>query len=423
MFALADCNNFYASCERLFAPRLEGKPVVVLSNNDGCVIARSNEAKALGIAMGAPYFKIEKYVRQNGVSVFSSNFALYGDLSRRVLQVLAPFAPRIEVYSIDECFLDLGAMPFELTPYALGIVKTVKQWTGIPVSIGIAPTKTLAKLANRLAKKGQSPDGPVLDWNSLASPEAALATVPVEDIWGIASRSGARLRQLGITNALALRDADAQRLRGSFGVVMERIVLELRGTSCLPLEIVPPLRKQIMVSRSFGGRLEALDDLRAAVASFAARACEKLRAQNLCAQALTVFLQTSPFDMAGPAYANSLTLPLADPGQNSALLIQMALLGLERIFRPGYAYQKAGVMLLDLTPAGHQQTSLFAPEIADPLRSGRLMETIDRLNRTFGRQTIRFGSEALSDVWRMRARLKSPAYTTRWNELPHVRAC
>jgi DNA polymerase V len=422
MFALADCNNFYASCERLFAPRFEGKPIIVLSNNDGCCIARSNEAKALGIPMGAPYFKIEKLIRENHVAVFSSNYTLYGDLSRRVMQVLAPFAPRIEVYSIDECFLDLAALPFDLTPYALGIVKTVLQWTGIPISIGIAPTKTLAKLANRMAKKGQSPDGPVLDWSRLPYPEAALAAVPVEDIWGIASRSGARLRQLGLDNALALRDADTRLLRQSFGVVMERIVHELRGTSCLPLEIAPPPRKQIMVSRSFGERVTALDDLRAAVASFAARACEKLRAQTLCAQALTVFIQTSPFDTSRPAYANALTIPLESPSQDSALLIRLALLGLARIFRPGFAYQKAGVMLLDLVPEGLQQGSLFALELADPARSGRLMETLDRINRTFGRQTIRFGSEALSDQWRMRARLKSPAYTTRWDELPRVRA-
>jgi DNA polymerase V len=298
----------------------------------------------------------------------------------------------------------------------------VRQWTGIPVSIGIAPTKTLAKLANRFAKKGQSPAGPVLDWARLPSPEAALASVPVEDIWGIAGRWGARLRQIGITDALALRDADARMLRASFGVVMERIVRELRGVACLPLEMVPPPRQQIMVSRSFGARLTALDELRAAVASFTARGGEKLRAQHLSAQALCVFIHTSPFDTSRPGYANALTVPLVMPSQDSAFLIRTALHGLARLYRPGYAYQKAGVMLLDLVPAGMEQASLFALDARDPERSGRLMEVLDRINRTFGRQTLRFGSEALSDAWRMRARLKSPAYTTRWDELARVRA-
>lgn len=422
MFALADCNNFYASCERLFAPRLEGRPVVVLSNNDGCVIARSNEAKALGIPMGAPYFQIEKLIQTERVAVFSSNYALYGDLSRRVMQVLAPFAPRIEVYSIDECFLDLGGLPFDLTDYGLQIVRTVRQWTGIPVSIGIAPTKTLAKLANRFAKKGRSPAGPVLDWRRLPSPEEALASVPVEDIWGIAGRSGARLRRMGIADALALRDADPRTLHSAFGVVMERIVRELRGVSCLPLESVPPPRRQIRVSRSFGERLTGLDDLRAAVARFAARAGEKLRAHQLSAQALSVFIHTSPFDTTRPGYANALTLPFVTPSQDSGLLIRMARLGLEKIYRPGYAYQKAGVLLLDLVPMEIRQGSLFAAEGTDPECSKRLMAVLDRINGTYGRQTLRFGSEALSETWRMRVRLKSPAYTTRWNELPRVRA-
>jgi len=422
MFALADCNNFYASCERLFAPRLEGQPVVVLSNNDGCVIARSNEAKALGIPMGAPYFKIEALIRSHGVAVFSSNYTLYGDLSRRVMQVLATFAPRSEIYSIDECFLDFTGLPGDLTAYGLQLVRTVRQWTGIPVSLGIAPTKTLAKLANRMAKKGQGPAGPVLDWTRLPAPDAALAAIPVEDIWGIASRSGARLRQLGIADALALRNAEPKRLRGVFGVVMERIILELRGISCLPLDSAPPPQKQIMVSRSFGERLTAHDDLRAAVVSFTARAGEKLRARRLCAQALNVFIHTSPFDTTRPVYANALTIPLAVPSQDSGLLIRLALLGLARLYRSGYAYQKAGVMLLDLVPAGLQQATLFAPAAYDAARSAPLMTVIDRINQTYGRQTIQFGSEALSGQWRMRARLKSPAYTTRWAELPQVRA-
>lgn len=267
--------NFYASCERVFQPHLNGKPVIVLSNNDGCVIARSNEAKALGIEMGAPYFQIERFARQKGIAVFSSNFALYGDMSRRVMQVLADFAPRVEIYSIDECFLDFSAMPRDLTAYGLDIARSVRQWTGIPISIGIAPTKTLAKMANRLAKKGAGSSGPVLEWNRLAAPETTLSQVPVEEIWGISSRWGAQLRHCGIENAQALRKAEPKQLRRHFGVVMERIARELCGISCIPLEDMPPPRKQILTSRSFGEKLTHFDDLRAAVAHFAARSAEK----------------------------------------------------------------------------------------------------------------------------------------------------
>jgi DNA polymerase V len=423
VFALVDCNNFYASCERVFQPKLEGRPIVVLSNNDGCVIARSNEAKALGISMGAPYFKIERFARRERVAVFSSNYALYGDMSRRVMQTLSCFAPVVEVYSIDECFLDLAGLPYDLTVYAQNMVGTVRRWTGIPVSIGLAPTKTLAKLANRLAKKGHSPDGPVLDWTRLDDPAQALAAVPIEDVWGIAGRWGQRLRSLGIEQARDLRDADPKTLWQKFGVVLERIVWELRGVSCLPLETVPPPRKQILTSRSFGTRLTERDDLRAAVASFATRAGEKLRAQGLAAQALNVFVQTSPFDPAQPYYANAATLDFETPAQDTGLLIRTALRGLEHIFRSGPAYQKAGVLLLDLVPAGFAQGSLFAATSGDLARSVRLMKALDRINREFGRGTLRYASEAISDSWRMRARLKSPAYTTRWEELPTAKVC
>lgn len=423
MFALVDCNNFYASCERVFQPRLEGRPIVVLSNNDGCVIARSNEAKAMGIPMGAPFFKIERLARRGGVVVFSSNYALYGDMSRRVMQVLGRFAPRQEIYSIDECFLDLAGLPWDLTPYALEMARTVKRWTGIPVSVGIGPTKTLAKLANRIAKKGGSPDGPVLDWSRLDDSCAALARVAVEDVWGIAGRWGQRLRALGIEHALALRDADPKALRREFGVVLERIVWELRGVSCLALETVPPPRQQIMVSRSFGTRIVGKDPLRAAVASFAARAGEKLRAQGLAAGALQVFIHTSPFDERRPYYANAHTLAFVAPTQDTGALLRVASRGLDRIYRPGHEYQKAGVMLLDLAEAGRRQGTLFAaPEAVDPERMARLMEALDRINRRHGRGALRYASEAVSDEWRMRQRLKSPGYTSRWGELPVVRA-
>lgn len=422
MFALVDCNNFYASCERVFQPRLEGRPVVVLSNNDGCIIARSNEAKALGIRMGAAYFKIERDLRRMGVAVFSSNYALYGDLSRRVMQVLAGFAPAMEVYSIDECFLDLSGMGRDLTAYGQEIARTVRRWTGIPVSIGIAPAKTLAKVANRLAKKGQSPAGPVLEWARLEASQAALAALAVEDVWGISGRWGARLRQLGIAHAQALAEADPARLRKLFGVVMERIAWELRGISCLPLELVPPPRRQIMVSRSFGVRLQRLNDLRAAVTAFAGRAGEKLRAQGLRAGALAVFLHTSPFDTAESHYANSTTAALDPPTRDSGCLIDAARRGLEQIFQPSHDYQRAGVLLLDLAPAGVAQGVLFPARNPDAGRTDRLMDSLDRINRQHGRGAVRYATEILSDRWQMRQHLKSTAITTRWAALPAVRA-
>jgi DNA polymerase V len=421
MFALIDCNNFYASCERVFQPALEGRPVVVLSNNDGCVIARSAEAKKLQIAMGAPWFKLEKFARQNDVAVFSSNFALYGDLSRRVMQILATFAPCAEIYSIDECFLDFSGMKQDLTAYSRTIAGTVRQWTGIPVSIGLAPTKTLAKIANRLAKKGLSPDGPVLEWQKIADPEALLQAVPVEEIWGISSRWGEKLRKLGIADALALRDSDPRRIGRQFGVVMERIVLELRGVSCIPLESIPPPRKQILTSRSFGERLTHLDDLRAAVSAFAARSGEKLRQQGLCAQALCVFIATSPFDASRPPYSNAVTIQFDRPSQDSGFLIRQALRGLERIFRPGFAYQRAGVLLPDLIPSSMEQMTLFSCAGGEE-RAERLMEAVDRINRLYGRRAVRYASEGLGERWRMRQQMKSPAYTTRWSELPVVLA-
>jgi DNA polymerase V len=297
------------------------------------------------------------------------------------------------------------------------MARTVRQWTGIPVSVGIAPTKTLAKLANRLAKKGLGQSGPVLEWPKLADPEAMLRALPVEDIWGISTRWGERLRSLGIADALALRNADPKLIRRHFGVVMERVVLELRGVSCIPLESIPPPRKQILTSRSFGERLTSLDDLRAAVSAFAARSGEKLRSQNLCAQALCVFVATSPFDTTRPPYSNAVTIDFDRPSQDSGFLIRCALRGLERIFRPGFAYQRAGVLLPDLIPSGMEQQTLFSIAGEDEGRSERLMQAVDRINRVHGRNAVRYASEGLGERWRMRQQMKSPAYTTRWAEL------
>ncbi len=422
MFALVDCNNFYASCERVFQPALEGRPIVVLSNNDGCVVARSAEAKALGIPMGKPWFKVAPAVRGAGVVVFSSNYALYGEFSRRVMQTLTQFSPRLEVYSIDECFLDVGGHRGDLTALGQAIARTVRRWTGIPVSVGIAPTKTLAKVANRLAKKGQAGQGPVCHWGEVAAPREALAALAVEDIWGIAARWGARLRQAGVATALALAEADPSWLRRLGGVVLERIGRELAGCSCLPLELVPPAKKQIMVSRSFGERLSSLTDLQGAVAAFAARAGVKLRRERLRAQAVTVFVQTSPFADAEPWYANGVTLVLERPTQDSGRLVQCAQEGLTRIFRPGLRYQKAGVLLMDLTPAGAEQGLLFASQTPDSPATMRLMTCVDTLNREPARRVVCHARELVSTRWQMRQQRKSVNRPTDWAHLPVVHA-
>lgn len=422
MFALVDCNNFYASCERVFQPALEGRPIVVLSNNDGCVVARSAEAKALGIPMGKPWFKVAPAVRGAGVVVFSSNYALYGEFSRRVMQTLTQFSPRLEVYSIDECFLDVGGHRGDLTALGQAIARTVRRWTGIPVSVGIAPTKTLAKVANRLAKKGQAGQGPVCHWGEVAAPREALAALAVEDIWGIAARWGGRLRQAGVATALALAEADPSWLRRLGGVVLERIGRELAGSSCLPLELVPPAKKQIMVSRSFGERLSSLTDLQGAVAAFAARAGVKLRRERLRAQAVTVFVQTSPFADAEPWYANGVTLILERPTQDSGRLVQCAQEGLTRIFRPGLRYQKAGVLLMDLTPAGAEQGLLFASQTPDSPATMRLMTCVDTLNREPARRVVCHARELVSTRWQMRQQRKSVNRPTDWAHLPVVHA-
>lgn len=332
-------------------------------------------------------------------------------MSQRVMHVLSGYAPKVEVYSIDECFLDLSGMPYDLTDYCLDICQTVKQWTGIPISIGIAPTKTLAKLANRLAKKGCSP---VLDWRTL--PSTVLESIPLDDLWGISRRWSEKLNALGIHQALALRDSNPKMMRQHFGVVMERIVMELRGISCIPLEDIPPAKKQILTSRSFGEKLTGFDDLRAAVTHFATRSAEKLRRQNLSTQALTVFIQTSPFDTSRPQYSNSSTTEFDIPTHDSAQLINAAHQGLQRIYRKGFSYQRAGVLLPDLLPAGVIQATLFdCPDNSD--RREQLMAALDNINRRHGKKSIRYASEILSNRWHMRQQYKSPSYTTNWREL------
>ena len=411
-------NVGYVACERLFQPALLGKPVVVLSNNDGCVIARSDEAKALGIPMGLPAFKLADLVKEHAIEVYSSNYTLYGDVSARVMTTLTQWTPEVEVYSIDEAFLHFAPLPGDtLTAYGHTIRATLYQWTGIPVSVGIGPTKTLAKLANRLAKRSPAAKGVVI----LTSPsevEATLAQTPIEDIWGIGPGYTRRLQAHAITTALQLRNMTDRWVRQELGIVGLRLVWELRGMSCLPLALCPPPKHSVMVSRSFGRPITTLIEMREAVATYMTRAAEKLRRHHVAAGVVTVFLMTHRFTDE-PQYAHSVTMPIPVATQDTAELIRYALRGSAQIFRAGYRYQKAGVLLTALVPAHHIQAHLF--DRHDRERSQKLMAAIDTINRAWGAGTIRYAALGLRPAWMMRCTRRSPRYTTRWQELAVVR--
>jgi DNA polymerase V len=417
-FALVDANNFYVSCERLFRPDLEGVPVGVLSNNDGCFVARSNELKALGVQMGQPLFEVRDLVRRHKVRVLSSNYALYGDLSARVVACLRGFAPALEVYSIDESFLDLTGIGGDRIAYAADIRATVKRWTGIPTCVGIGPTKTLAKLANHAAKKALLDPSGVCDLSDPAARARALGLVAVADVWGVGRRSADKLERLGVKTAADLRDLDPRLARQALTVTGERLVHELRGLACLPLDLAPPGRRSVAVTRSFGQPVTDWDTLRQAVAAHAARAAEKLRAEGLAAEALQVFIHTSRF-RPGPSYANSLTVELRPPSSDSFVLIAAATGAARRVWRDGYAFAKAGVILTGLVPVERVQPDLLG--LADRERSARLMAALDAVNAAQGRDTL-VSAATLGRGWRMRQDNRSPAYTTRLADLPVVRA-
>ena len=414
--ALVDCNNFYVSCERIFKPTLEHKPVVVLSNNDGCVISRSQEAKALGVKMGAPWFHMKALAKQHGISALSSNYTLYADMSNRVMSLLSSFTPNQEVYSIDESFLDLTGFE-HVSVYAESIRERVRQWTGLPVCIGIGTSKTLAKLANHIAKKRPEFHG-VCDLNRLP-PErqaAIFSELAVREVWGVGSRIQARLADLGIHTVLDLQQANPTSMRAQFSVVLERTVAELNGTSCLSLEEVTPLKKQIMCSRAFGEYVYDFDGLRQAVVAYTTRAAEKLRHEQSLAGALQVFIRTNPFKKAVPQYQRGMVLPIADPTDDTLVLADIAIKALRHIYRPGFAYQKAGIMLLDLVPTARRQATLFD----DPerlARSHRLMRTLDTVNRRMGSGTLRLLGEGIDKAWKMKREKLSPSYTTRWEDV------
>lgn len=414
--ALIDVNNFYVSCERVFNPKLNGKPVVVLSNNDGCAIARSNEAKALGIKMGEPWFKLRDFAEQHGVIAYSSNYALYADMSNRVMEILAKFSPNQEVYSIDECFLDLTGMPRPHLAIASTMRSAIRQGVGLPVCVGIGPSKTLAKLANHCAKKAYAPNG-VCDFNAWSSEQldAQLAKIEIAEVWGIGRRLVPRLNDLGIHTVLDLKRAEPEYMRQQFSVVMEKTVRELRGQTCIELEEMAPAKKQIVSSRSFGFPVSSRQDLQEAVSMYVSRAAEKLRKQQSFATLFSVFIQTSPFGD-GPKYNAHYTVRLPAPTDDTLQLVRVALWILKQIYKPGFQYQKAGIMLDEIVPAGGQQTDMFGFRTSEG-NSAKLMVAMDLINNRWGRSTLRTGSQGYNAPWAMRQGNVSPRYTTRWNEI------
>ena len=416
--ALIDVNNFYVSCERVFNPKLIGKPVVVLSNNDGCAVARSNEVKALGVGMGAPWFKFQDLAKQHGIVALSSNYALYADMSNRVMSILRDFSPEQEVYSIDESFLDVTSFKRrDLIQYGQQMRSRILQWTGLPVCVGIGSTKTLAKLANHCAKK-QSQFNGVCNLNQLSSNDVnqLFSNIAVGEVWGIGPKLAPKLNELGINSVLDLKHADGERLRQLFSVVMQKTIQELNGKVCIELEDVAPAKKQIVSSRSFGVSVYDLASLSESISLYMTRAAEKLRKQHSYAGALYVFIRTSPFKPNEPFYSNSLTVALPSPTNDTRTLVSVALWTLNRLYRAGYNYQKAGVMLSELVPAEGCQTDLFASQTAS-IKSNKLMTVMDNINKKMGKESIKVASEGFKRPWKMKQENKSPCYTTKWDEL------
>jgi DNA polymerase V len=415
MYALVDCNNFYASCERVFAPKLRNRPVIILSNNDGCVIARSNEAKSLGIKMGEPAFKIDNILVKNDVVVCSSNYALYGDMSNRVMNTLETLASKMEIYSIDEAFLDMsGFNSHALMEFGKNLRHKVLKDTGLPVSVGIAPTKTLSKVANHIAKKYRKLTGVfVLDNDDII--EKVLKIFPVEDIWGIGKRYANFLKLNNINTALALRNANEKWVKKHLSVTGWRIVQELKGKSLLPLEDIIPNKKSICTSRSFGIMVEDINLLRESVATHATRCAEKLRKQKSCANVINIFIKTNRFKPELPQYSNWRTIKLSVPSNSTAEFIHYSIKGLEQIYKAGYKYKKAGVIVTDIVPQNQVQQGLF--DKMDRAKDKDIMHAMDKLNTKMGRDSIRYATQGFNRKWKLRQERLSPCYTTRWSDL------
>ncbi|MDC0215629.1 Y-family DNA polymerase [Candidatus Pelagibacter sp.] len=415
--ALVDCNSFYVSCERLFNPKIKNKPVVVLSNNDGCIISRSTEAKDLGIKMGEPYFKAKDIILKNKVYVFSSNYSLYGDLSRRVMRTLKRFNPILEIYSIDEAFLDLSNFSDdEVENVGKEIRSIILQWTGIPTSIGIAKTKTLSKIANHIAKKKKSG---VTNLTDVKNIDLLLEKIDISDVWGVGKQLTKFYHQNGIYNAKQLKNMSNTWIKKNSNVLSSRTALELRGISCIPLETKNLKRKSCIVSRSFGTRIEKFQELQEAVASYCLNASEKIRSELLIAKSITVFVRTSPFQNKGIYYSKSKTIDFPIATSNSIEIVKTALVALNKIFINGYRYQKAGIILTGLINSDGNK-NLFSSEKDEKIKT--LMRSIDNTNYKYGRSTLRLASAGIKKKWNIRKDYSSKIDTADFNYLPIIKA-
>jgi len=416
--ALADCNSFYASCEKIFNPAIADKPVVVLSNNDGIVVALSSEAKAIGIERGSPLFKIKELVKKYDVQVFSSNYALYGDISRRVFDLLGDYAPEIEVYSIDEAFMNFTDVNRDLGDYCRRVRKRINRCIGIPMSIGVAKTKTLAKLASKIAKKDPALKG-VLDISKIDNLDNFLKTFPIGDVWGIGYRYATKLKSYGICTAYDFTLANENWVKKNMTVMGLRTLLELRGTPCIQIDDAIPDKKSIVSSRSFGRYITTKDEIIEAVASYATKAMEKLRKQKSATSLLYVFLRTNPFKNA-QQYHNGVQINLPIPTDSTAEIINYAEAGVNQIFRDGYEYQKAGIMLSGIIPYNASQFALFDTEDREKMK--KISITIDEINKKMGHNTLYYAVTGINKKWDMRREHQSPHYTTRWEDIPIVHA-
>lgn len=414
IFALVDVNSFYCSCERIFRPELRQRPVVVLSNSDGCIVARTNEAKALGLKMGDPYFKVRGFLEQNGVAVFSSNYTLYGELSHRVGVAIASLVPEWERYSIDELFCRLDGLPEPIIDVGRAIQARVLQWTALPVGVGIGHTKTLAKAAQHASKVWREKTGGVVDLRKPEAVEWLLRRMPVDEVWGIGRRMRDNLASDGISTAWELSQADARAMGRKYSVVLERTIREMAGESCMDLEQTAPAKQSICSSKMFGKRVHTLRELQEALATYIHRAAEKLRMQRSLCGALRIGIQTS-FHGDGPKYANAATCIPAFPTDDVRQLTKYALQAATEIYRPGFAYSKAEVLLMDLRKRGEYTQDLFSP--SQPERSDALMATMDKINRRWGHDCLRTAAVPLTPDWGMRRALLSPSYMTSWDQL------
>ena len=416
-FALVDCNSFYASCERIFRPDIKKKPVVVLSNNDGCVVALSKEAKQLGIKMCEPWFKIEKSFQKKGGVAFSSNYELYADVSSRVMQTLEHLSPKVEVYSIDEAFLDLAGIQ-ECEKFGYQCKETIDRWVGVPVCVGIGPTKTLAKVANYGAKHYPATNG-VVDLTDKSRRKKLMALMPVREVWGVGSRINKKLNGLGIKTALELAEIDTKLIKRKFSSVLERTVMELKGYPCIALEQQPKTKKQIVVSRTFSRKVNDLDSINEAVSDYASRACEKLRREEQYCKMISVFMRTNYFRKQDKQYQGFKSYKLFSPTNDTRDILNITRYLTKEIFKADINFIKAGVMLSDFYDEGVYQGDLFRP-IDQRVNSKKLMTTVDKINNS-GIGKVTFASQGIKKTWSMRRQLKSPRYLTNWEEIPVVK--